>query len=423
MKEVSNISPSRRQVLQLAAMVTASAISPNAVSAQRLRDANSDSADGVATFESVWQTVRDRFYDPRLNGLDWPAVRERYLPDVQRAGSQNSVANVINTMLSELRASHTRFYTPEEPEYYQLADIFVGALRQRGLQRAFPDGRVSYPGIGIISRLEATGRNTIIGVIDAMPAQQAGLRAGDEIAAADQMKFEPVGSFRGKVGQSVILEVHRGASVLEIPVRPVDLEPTKMFLRGLESSARVLESKGRHIGYVHVWCYAGNFYQRALENLLSQGALKDADALIWDLRDGWGGARPEYLDLFNARAPTMRVTDRGGASELVNVKWRKPVAMLINGGTRSGKEVLAYGFKKYRLGELIGTRTEGAVLAATAFLIGGGLLLLAVENVRVDGERLEGVGVTPTIEVEAGVASVESDDPQLSRALAVLSGT
>ena len=182
-----------------------------------------------------------------------------------------------------------------------------------------------------------------------------------------------------------------------------------MFLRGLESSARIIESGGRRIGYVHIWCYAGHTYQRALEVLLSQGALKDADALIWDLRDGWGGAQPEYLDLFNARAPTMQVTDRSGNSEFVNVKWRKPVAMLINGGTRSGKEVLAYGFKKYRLGELIGTRTEGAVLAATAFLIGSGLLLLAVEDVRVDGERLEGVGVTPTIEVQAAAVSVGRD--------------
>jgi carboxyl-terminal processing protease len=119
----------------------------------------------------------------------------------------------------------------------------------------------------------------------------------------------------------------------------------------------------------------------------------------------------------------MQVTDQSGTAAFVNVKWRKPVAMLINGGTRSGKEVLAYGFKKYRLGELIGTRTEGAVLAATAFLIGRGLLLLAVEDVRVDGERLEGVGVTPTIEVQAGVGSAGSDDPQLSRAVAVLSGT
>jgi carboxyl-terminal processing protease len=54
-----------------------------------------------------------------------------------------------------------------------------------------------------------------------------------------------------------------------------------------------------------------------------------------------------------------------GAREFDDVKWRKPVAMLVNGGTRSGKEVLAYGFKKYHLGEVIGTHTEGAVLAAT----------------------------------------------------------
>jgi carboxyl-terminal processing protease len=71
------------------------------------------------------------------------------------------VARVINTMPSELQASHTRFYTPDAPEYYQLADIFVGALRRRGLQRAFPDGRISYPGIGIISGSEASARNTI----------------------------------------------------------------------------------------------------------------------------------------------------------------------------------------------------------------------------------------------------------------------
>ncbi|WP_275200929.1 PDZ domain-containing protein, partial [Bradyrhizobium sp. CSA207] len=125
-------------------------------------------------------------------------------------------------MLSELHASHTRFYTPDEPEYYQLADIFVGALRRRGLQRAFPDGRISYPGIGIISGFEATGRNTITGVIDGTPAQQAGLRAGDEIIAADGTAFEPIESFRGKVGKSVVLEVRRGASVVQIPVMPVD---------------------------------------------------------------------------------------------------------------------------------------------------------------------------------------------------------
>ena len=73
---------------------------------------------------------------------------------------------------------------------------------------------------------------------------------------------------------------------------------------------------------------------------------------------GTVGAVPRFLDLFNIRAPTMQVTDRDGDSEFEDVKWRKPVAMLVNGGTRSGKEVLAYGFKKYRLGEVIGTRSR-----------------------------------------------------------------
>jgi len=177
-------------------------------------------------------------------------------------------------------------------------------------------------------------------------------------------------------------------------------------LDGMNASARMLQANGTRIGYVHVWCYAGYSYQRALERLLSEGALSNADALVWDLRDGWGGAVPEYLDLFNPRSPTMRMTDRNGASEFQDVKWRKPVAMLINGGTRSGKEVLAYGFKKYQLGEVIGTRTEGAVLAATAFLIGGGLLLLAVADVLVDGERLEGTGVAPRLAAQEHRAPV-----------------
>jgi carboxyl-terminal processing protease len=370
----------------------------------------------------VWQTVRDRFYDPRLNGLDWAATRNRYMPAAASATSDELLAAVINRMLSDLHASHTHFYTPDEPEYYQLADIFVGALRRRGLERAFPGGRISYPGIGILSRTDPQGRSVITGVIEGTPARQAGLLAGDEIIAAEGAPFQPVGSFRDKVGKQVALTLRRAGTVVEASVRPTDIEPNKMFLDGMIASARVMQANGRRIGYVHVWCYAAYAYQRALERLIAEGALKDADALIWDLRDGWGGAVPEYLDLFNARAPTLQVTDRSGANDYEDVKWRKPVAMLINGGTRSGKEILAYGFKKYRLGEVIGTRTEGAVLAATAFLIGGGLLLLAVDDVRIDGERLEGVGVTPTIEVQAAPADAGYADLQLDRAVAVLSG-
>lgn len=422
MENHSNVMRPRRLVLQLMALAAASFALPRTSGAQQASAAPANALpDGIVTFEGVWQTVRDRFYDPHLNGLDWSAVRERYCADAAQATSDVRLAGVINDMLSELHASHTHYYTTDDPEYYQLAGIFAGALRRRGLDRAFPGSRISYPGIGILSHPGASGGSVVTGVIEGTPAEKAGLLRGDEIINTDGAPFEPVRSFRDKVGKQVILTLRRAGAPQRLPVTPVEVEPNKMFLQGMRASARMFQANGRRIGYVHVWNYAGYAYQEALERLLSEGVLKEADALIWDLRDGWGGAVPEYLDLFNPRAPTMRVTDRSGGHEFENVKWRKPVAMLVNGGTRSGKEVLAYGFKKYRIGEVIGTQTEGAVLAATAFLIGRGLLLLAVEDVQVDGVRLEGIGVTPTIEVQAGPTSGGETDPQLSRAVALLS--
>lgn len=414
---------SRRRFLQFVALAGTTLTAPGALRAAQ-QDAIATPALApvsatVAAFDEVWQTVRDRFYDPHLHGLDWGAVRDRYSAQAAQATSEDEVAEVINRMLSELHASHTQFFTQDDPEYYQLADIFAGGLRRRGLERAFPGGRISYPGIGILSRRDPQGRNIVTGVIEGTPAHRAGLLAGDEIIAADGEPFRPVGSFRGKVGRPVVLQLRRAGAIVEATVTPADIEPNRMFLDGMEASARIVQSNGRRIGYVHVWSYAGYAYQRKLESLIAEGPLRDADALVWDLRDGWGGAVPEYLDLFNTRAPTMQITNRDGERDYEDVKWRKPVAMLINGGTRSGKEVLAYGFERYHLGEVIGTRTEGAVLAATAFLVGGGLLLLAVDDVLVDGVRLEGVGVAPTIEVQAAAGP---GDPQLDRAVAVLSG-
>ena len=207
----------------------------------------------VGTFEGVWQTVRDRFYDPHLNGLDWSAVGERYRAEAAQATSDVRLAEVITGMLSELRASQTRYYTTDDPEYYQLACIFGGPLRRRGLDRAFPSGRISYPGIGILSHPSASGGSIITGVIEGTPAEKAGLLRGDEIISADGAPFEPVRSFRDKVGKQVVLTLRRAGAPRQLPVTPVEIEPNKMFLEGMRASARIFQANGRRIGYVHVW--------------------------------------------------------------------------------------------------------------------------------------------------------------------------
>src|SRR5688572_30725750 len=120
----------------------------------------------------------------------------------------------------------------------------------------------------------------------------------------------------------------------------------------------------------------------------------------------------------------MTLTKRSGEQDVVNGKWRKPVVLLINEGTRSGKEVLAHGFKKYGLGPIVGTRSAGALLAGRAYLLSNGsLLVLAVADVSVDGERLEGRGVTPVVTVPFDIRYAQGNDPQLVRAIDVLAQT
>lgn len=375
----------------------------------------------LAIFDEIWQTVRDHFYDPTLRSLDWTAVGEKYRP-LAAAASEEERSAVLNRMLAELAASHTGHYTPADPAYYQLLDIFSGALR-RGLRQVFPSGQVTYPGIGMFTR--RIGDKTFIsGVLDGLPAAKAGLQVGDELLAADGAPYHPIRSFTTKVNQEVTLQVRRSPDgpPQDVVVVPEQLKPNEAFLQAMQESARIIHADGVKIGYIHVWSYAGTQYQRLLERELFSGTLKEAEALVLDLRDGWGGAQAQYLDPFTAQGPTVTMVDRDGDVSVSNVKWRKPVVMLVNGGTRSGKEILAYGFKKYGLGEVIGTRTAGAVLAGRAFLLSdGSLLLLAVADVRVDGQRLEGVGVTPTIEVPFAVEYTQGKDPQLERAIDLLS--
>jgi carboxyl-terminal processing protease len=397
----------------------AAELSPRTTMAER-----EQAAQDLAVFEEVWQTVREHFYDPTFHGLDWAAVGERYRPLAAVAASDVERSAVINRMLAELSASHTGHYTPSDPAYYQLLDIFSGALR-RPLRRVFPDGQVTYPGIGIFLR-QLDGKTFISGILDGLPGQKAGLTVGDEILTADGQPFHPINSFVAKVGQEVTLTIRRRVdgpteNVIVVPER---IKPNEAFLKAMEESTRIIDADGAKIAYIHVWSYAGTQYQQVLERELSSGKLKDADALVWDLRDGWGGAEAEYLHLFTGRAPITTLINRDGHKSIANVTWQKPVAMLVNGGTRSGKEILAYGFKQYRIGEIIGSRTAGAVLAGRAYLLSdGSLLLLAVADVLVDGQRLEGAGVMPTIPVPFSLAYAQGKDPQLDRAVDVLSHT
>ncbi len=341
--------------------------------------------------------MRDKFYDPKLKGLNWQAMGDKHRDAYAEARSDAQRSAAINALLGELRASHTHHYTKDETAYYELVDIFAYPLR-REIPKHFAGGNVRYAGVGMFTR-DIGGKTFVTATFPDQPAARAGLLAGDEIVSAAGAPFQQIASFRGKIGEKVTLKVRRkaGGEVQDIVVEPQWIEPGETFEAALRDSARIIEANGKRIGYVRVWSYAGNEYQNQLEAVLSEGKLKDADAVIWDLRDGWGGAHPRYLSVFNTYAR----------------RWLSPAAMrnascrLSLGQARrhayQRRHALGQGsarlwLQEERLRQVVGERTAGALLAGTAFLLSdGSLLILAVEDAAVDGERIEGIGVAPTI--------------------------
>ena len=111
---------------------------------------------------------------------------------------------------------------------------------------------------------------------------------------------------------------------------------------------------------------------------------------------------------------------RGGESELIHTRWDKPIVAIIDEGTRSGMEILAYALKQNGV-RLIGETTAGDVLAGRAFwLPDGSILEIAVADVMVDGERLEHVGVAPDIAVPFDIRYAAGRDEQLAAALGAM---
>jgi carboxyl-terminal processing protease len=152
--------------------------------------------------------------------------------------------------------------------------------------------------------------------------------------------------------------------------------------------------------------------------------LRDSKGLIFDMRDGYGGAFFDDLDYFfrpPKAYPTMTVYDRSGKRHSRYLFYDKPVVALINGGSRSGKELLSFALKQSGRAKLVGETTAGMVLGGRLFDINDRCALyLAVQGVEIDGQVLEGKGVRPDVEVKLPCVEKGLKDSQLEEARNIL---
>jgi len=366
-------------------------------------------ADFPTLGREVETLVREKLYDA-ARGERWARENAGYAGRIKDA---ESFRRETRRRLAILNTSHTQYYTAEDPGYRDLLSIFEPVLHRSAEGESL--------GCAVA---EGDGGWFVVRVFPGSPAAAAGLKRGDFITMADDEPFHPVRSLRGKAGQPVTLiyRSRRNGHPIAVLATPRIVDPKKEWLEAQIAGTRVLERRGRRIGYVPIWSCAGVEYQQTLAEALAE-KLADADALVIDLRGGWGGCDPAFVSLFDPAVPDLTRIDREGHRTVWAPGWRKPLVVLIDGGSRSGKELVARALQRHGRATLVGERTAGAVLAGQPFLLSdGSLLFLAVQDILVDGERLEGPGVKPDVAVPSDLPYAEGRDAQLERALEVAAG-
>ena len=58
-------------------------------------------------FNEGWRTMKNRFYDAKMHGANWAALREMYEQLLPNIGNTEELQNVIMMMIGHLNASHT----------------------------------------------------------------------------------------------------------------------------------------------------------------------------------------------------------------------------------------------------------------------------------------------------------------------------
>jgi carboxyl-terminal processing protease len=347
-------------------------------------------------YDKITATVSKEFYDRTFRGLDWPQRVALHRLQVGCDADERQVAAVLNELLAELHVSHTGVYTRADLEYWAYRSVF-----SRGLTKF----AVPFSGIWTI-RIEDRWHAKY--VLAGSPAQAAGVLPGDELIALDGKPFQPLGMLADTSAQLTVSS--DGSARRDVRLMPVTASLQQFLLDASVQSRTLLATNGKQVGYFHLWSGTHPAFKDAFAAALQAFEQARVDVLLIDLRGGFGGAGPEYLDALQAS------------------KWlqSRPTYVLIDDGVRSGKEWIASLLKQQPQVTMVGSRTAGAFLAGApfAFAKGSYVMLLAVRAFQPpDVEPIEGIGVEPDVQVAPCRQYCANRDPQLEHALELIRTT
>ena len=373
-------------------------------------------------FADAWRMHRDHFYDKDMHGVDWVAVRAKYEPLVDRVTDRFELAELMAQMVSELGALHSQV----GPGDTRSGDEVPGLAGLGGRFSKAADGW----------RIDAIYAHDRELPSEAPPLAAPGvdLKVGDVITAVNgRPTLEAphlLELLRGQAGRQVLLDVRQaGGKTVQRMVTPVAQmrENQLRYHDWRVSRARAVEQAGQgRIGYVHLRAMGAADIADFVREFYAAG---ERDGLIIDVRYNNGGNIDSWVleKLLRRAWAYWQPRSPAGAAVYPNMQnaYRGHTVVLMNEDTYSDGETFAEGFKRLKLGPVIGKQSSGAGvwLSDGNRLIDNGIMRAAeFGQMAPDGRFLiEGIGVTPDIDVDNPPrATFLGQDAQLEAAIATL---
>lgn len=374
-------------------------------------------AEWTQLFEESWRVMKYRFYDEKMHGKDWDAIKARYKPLLAYVGTNEDVYDLANEMIGELNASHTGVNGPPT--------------------RAMPAVyRTRY--LGFEMEPSSTGRYRITHIYRDGPADKEwlGLAVGDYVLSVDGTDLKSGDNYEKVLSTTLndyipvrVAKAASGENARTVRIASVtSLTDVKYEEWVANNRADVEKETNGDIAYVHI----RSMNQPSLERFRNEiDQFSNKKGIIVDIRfNGGGNIDQELIDILE-RQPYQFWNQRTG-SRTWGRRPRQAIAgpkvMLINQRSGSDSEVTPMGFRQLGLGRIVGHPTSGAVIATGSYnLINGGTirtpgsLVITWDPTKPNnyGINLENYGVPPDVWVKnTPMDELKKNDKELKEAIA-----
>lgn len=306
-----------------------------------------------------------------------------------------------------------------------LGDPYTEYYDEEETKALFESTSGEFTGIGVTMSQGTDGTITVTNIYKDSPADKAGLQVNDVLLEVDGKNIQGedlntvVSYVKGEKGTEVTLTVLRDGEEVEATAVRDTIEVQTVEYRMMDDQ----------IGYISVSEFDDVTYDQfktALDDLEGQ----KMQALVIDLRNNPGGnveTVTDMLKLLLPEGPIISIKDKNGNTEEMTCdgenEFTKPLAVLVNGYSASASEIFSGAVQDYGTGIIVGTTTYGKGVVQQLISLGDGtcLKVTIAEYYTPSGRSINGVGVTPDVEVEYQYDQNNPEaDNQLDKAVEVL---